>query len=133
MPDPKLKAAMAEIKAVLRKHDIAGCINLASATHTEYLMEIDPSWSCAFFEWDENDKMLGIRFRSLSKDYKSKKEQRKHQEDTLGMLLGFHDMNLKLNEMLMAVVRAVCQDRDVVHRTIEDGVEPPDDKQKGIK
>ncbi len=47
MPDPKLLAAMEEIKVVLHKHDIAAVVILSSQTHVEYLHEISPSWSCA--------------------------------------------------------------------------------------
>lgn len=45
MADPKLKEAMAEISAILEKHDIAGQIVLLSKTHAEFKYRLDPSWS----------------------------------------------------------------------------------------
>lgn len=41
----KLKEAMAEIKAILTKHDIAGHVLLQEPGFSEYLMAIEPSWS----------------------------------------------------------------------------------------
>lgn len=48
---PKLKTAMEEIKAVLKKHDIAGFVLLhAPQGFTEYLNHINSSYSCAFLQ-----------------------------------------------------------------------------------
>lgn len=48
---PKLKKAMEEIKAILKKHDIAGFILLHDRQgFTEYLNHINPSYSCAFLQ-----------------------------------------------------------------------------------
>ena len=44
---PKLRTAIAEIKQILKKHDIAGVVVLHDKTgHGEYLNEITPSYSC---------------------------------------------------------------------------------------
>lgn len=64
MSDPKLKEAMAEIKAICRKHDIAGYISLVSTTHSEFGLEVTPSWSCAYWE----DKNATLRFRAKQKE-----------------------------------------------------------------
>lgn len=47
---PKLKKAMEEIKAVLKKHDIAGFAVLHTPGHVEYLNLINPSYSCALLQ-----------------------------------------------------------------------------------
>lgn len=47
---PKLKAAMEEIKAVIKKHDIAAFVVLHTPGFSEYFTEITPSYSCARFE-----------------------------------------------------------------------------------
>jgi len=91
MPDPKLKTAMREIEAVLKKHDCAGLIPLVSEKHAEYLYEIAPSWSCARVE-ETTDKGFGIRIRSKLKDYPSKEAQKKSIEATAGMFLSFANM-----------------------------------------
>ena len=50
MADPKLKEAMAEIRSVCTKHDIAGYITLVSKIHSEFGLEVTPSWSAAYWE-----------------------------------------------------------------------------------
>jgi hypothetical protein len=47
---PKLKAAMEEIKAIIRKHDVAAFVVLHEPGFSEYFTEISPSYSCAKFE-----------------------------------------------------------------------------------
>lgn len=49
---PKLKIAMEQIKVILKQHDIAALIVLHTPGHSEYLLSIDPSYSCARFEGD---------------------------------------------------------------------------------
>lgn len=61
--NPKLKKAAEEIKQVLQKYDIAGNVVLHTPGHSEYLMHITPTYSCA---WLENDS---IRFRAKKEDY----------------------------------------------------------------
>jgi pyrroline-5-carboxylate reductase len=90
MPDPKLQSAMAEIKAVLKKHDCAALVTLASPSHTEYLYEVAPSWSCAWLQPMPDG--FAIRMRSKLKDYPSKEAQKKTVEATTGMFLAFANM-----------------------------------------
>ena len=83
---PKLKKAMEEIKAVLDKHDIAGSIVLHTPGHGEFLMKINPSYSCAFIDHLPGGQQ-GIRFRSrLQEDHQGDAAKRhKAQEDTANM------------------------------------------------
>lgn len=48
--DPKLKEAMAEIRALCHKYDIAAAIIVTSESHSEFGLEITPSWSG--FSWE---------------------------------------------------------------------------------
>jgi hypothetical protein len=48
--NPKLKIAMEEIKAIMKKYDCGGIVVLHLPGHSEYLFKIDPSYSCARFE-----------------------------------------------------------------------------------
>ena len=50
---PKLKMAMEEIKAVLKKHDIAGFVLIHTPGFVEYLNHINPSYSCAFVQGEQ--------------------------------------------------------------------------------
>lgn len=61
--NPKLKKAAEEIKLILQKYDIAANVVLQVEGHSEYLLHITPSYSCA---WLENDK---VRFRAKKEDY----------------------------------------------------------------
>ncbi len=67
---PKLKVAMAEIKAILDKHDIAGIVHLHTPGHGEYLVKINPSYSCA---WVQDG--VGYRLRTDPTDSKEIKHQ----------------------------------------------------------
>lgn len=69
--DPKLKEAAAEIKAILNKHDIAGYISLMSESHSEFLMEIDPPWSCVQWEDKSNGK---LRIKASKEMYGDKQD-----------------------------------------------------------
>lgn len=91
---PKLKMAMTEIKAILRKHDIAGHITLHTPGFCEYYNRIDPSYSCAFFLNNE------IRFRSRLKDHNGNEEKQKaeitntiNMVDVLSGSLGQNSLN----------------------------------------
>jgi len=65
---PKLKIAMEEIKAILKKHDIAASVVLHTPGHSEYLLKINPSYSCAFCEGNH------IRIRAkLQQDFNGDK------------------------------------------------------------
>jgi hypothetical protein len=90
--DPKLKEAMAEIKNVLNKHDLAGQVTLVSKTHSEFYWKIDPTWSCAKPEPAESGK-VAIRFRATKKDIPDKEERRKLAELTLHLLCQIRDLN----------------------------------------
>jgi hypothetical protein len=84
MPDPKLKTAVEEIRAVLKRHDIAAMINLGSQTHSEFLLVLDPTWSCM---WMESPGLMRIRSKRV--DYPSKAAQEKVMEDSIGLITGF--------------------------------------------
>jgi len=91
MPDSNLKAAMEEIKAVLKKHDCAGMIALTSESHVEYLNEFKASWSCAWIE-EFPDGSVGVRVRAKRKDFPSHEAQNKAVSLTVGMFLAFANM-----------------------------------------
>lgn len=78
---PKLKKAAEEIKEILLKYDIAANVVLHTPSHSEYLLHITPSYSCA---WLENGN---IRFRAKKEDYNGSESIRnKKIADTTNML-----------------------------------------------
>jgi hypothetical protein len=98
MPDPKLQSAMEEIKVILKKHDIAANVVLASPSHMEYLREICPSWACLKVEDS------GIRIKALRKDYPDLGAWRKHVEVTVGMIAGFADALQNESEQMTTIL-----------------------------
>jgi len=84
---PKLKEAMAEIKAILKKHDIAGHVVLHEPGFSEYLLAIEPSWSLLRF--DKNQ----IRFRSKLEDFTGDRDaQHQASENTVSLIKHFVDV-----------------------------------------
>jgi hypothetical protein len=73
--DPKLKGAMEEIIAVMKKYDIGGHVALASGKgHSQYLNFVtEPTWSCLTREGK------GVRF-------KAKKEESERANATFNMI-----------------------------------------------
>jgi len=88
--NPEIAPAIKEIHAVLKKYDMAGLIIVANKTHTDYLMEIEPSWSCARLE--QKDDTIEIRVRSKLVDYPSPEAQKDSLEKTVGVFVTFHDI-----------------------------------------
>lgn len=83
---PKLKTAMEEIKAVLKKHDIAGFVVLNDgAGFSEYLNAISPSYSCAKLSED------GIAFRLKASEV-GKERAKEIADGTYNMITHFADM-----------------------------------------
>ena len=89
---PKLKEAMAEINAVLERHDIAAHVVLHEPGFSEYLWRIDPSWSVIRFGV-ESSSVTGFRFRSKLEDYGGDKDLQKREQDaSINMIVHFKDM-----------------------------------------
>lgn len=102
MPDPVLKAAAEEIKAVLKKYDITAIITLNSPGSTEYVREVEASWSCAFFE--QLPEGLCLRFRAKRVDYPSLEAQKEAIENTVGMIFAFLHQAKEDEEILIHIL-----------------------------
>lgn len=74
MSHPILKAARAEIEAVLRKHDVAGHVVLHrqepgdTEGHSEVFFDVSPSYSLLTQERDAQGR-VGVRLRVKFRDY----------------------------------------------------------------
>lgn len=120
MSDPKLKAAMEEIKAILTKHDIVAVVFLSSPTSIEYLHQLQASWTCMRLETVEHGQLL--RFRNKAADYPDKETRTRILRDSVGTVAGFADACRhhadKLEELMAQIGRTVAFE----HMTKE---EPP--------
>lgn len=95
--NPQIQPALEEVAAVLRKHNMAGIVMVANATHCDYQMEISPSWSCAKFETDGKGN-VSVRILSKLANYPNKEAQKAALEATIGMFVTFNDVMARLTE-----------------------------------
>ena len=95
---PKLKNAMAEIEAILKREDLAGVIILHEPGSVEVLTKIDPSYSCASFQ--HVGGKVGIRLKGkLERDFGGDKEkQHKVLSNTSNML--YHMGTIAANQIM---------------------------------
>lgn len=66
--DPKLKEAMEEIDAIMKKYDIGGFVHLTSMSHAEYKLYLEPTWSMASYEEASGQVVLRFKFRKAKHD-----------------------------------------------------------------
>jgi len=113
---PKLKEAMAEIKAILTKHDIAGHVLLHEPGFSEYLLAISPSWSLLKQHIDGDG--VGVQIRSKLEDFGCDVEaQHRANEATVNLVHHFAKML-----MMDAGIFAGLYDKLEDHWDIETGV-----------
>jgi hypothetical protein len=100
---PKLKMAMEEIKAILKKHDIAGMVILHTPGFTEYLNKIDPSYSILKIKDGE-----GFSFNAHSNHFGGDKEKRdKAAADTRNMIEHFTEFTGRQFMMYNQIAKAI--------------------------
>lgn len=115
MADSKLKEAMAEIKAVLQKHDIGGAMTLVSETHSEYLFQLEPSWSVIHIQADGY-----ARFRSKRSDFKTRAEQKRCTDSSIHMVHQIRDLNALSFQQMEAMIEMLKQHFDIEHTPFAD-------------
>jgi hypothetical protein len=71
--DQKLRAAMEEIKPILKKYDCMASVVLASPTNSEFIFQPSTSWSVC--RWEGEPAEGKLRFRSKREDFATKEEQ----------------------------------------------------------
>lgn len=120
MPDEKLNQLGEEIAALLRKHDVAGAVFMASPSHTRYVIELCPSWSCARVEFEDERGAMLLRVRTTHLPEKQKKPVL---EQTLGLILGLINVMRKSADGLEKLVVTVTREGNltVEHREHEIG------------
>jgi hypothetical protein len=112
--DPILKEAMAEIRAILNKHDIGGAVALVSPTHSEFLYHLTPSWSVCYFEAPSQ-----LRLRAKRADFKTKAEQKRCVESSAHMVYQLRDLGAQTYEQMVCIA-----DKLERHFTIDANFEP---------
>jgi hypothetical protein len=93
--EEKLTMAREEIRAVLKKHDLAG-MAVAAAPHVMvHVLVVEATWTCATVE--ESDLGKFVRISSGGVPEEKKKEVVTH---TVGLILGMDDVLRKIRENL---------------------------------
>lgn len=104
---------MQEIKDILHKHNIAGAIVLHTPGHSEYLLRIDPSYSCAKFQGEE----LRVKAK-LQEDFNGNKEaQQRKVADTSNMLRLMAETTGNISLSLFEISSRVDQAVDADHHS----------------
>lgn len=99
---PKLKKAMEEIKVILNKYDVGASVVLHTPIFSEFLLKVDPSYSCAKFENNE------LRIRSKLEDYNGDKTQQELTlTNTVNMIVHLSDTNKDIIRMLDAMIKSL--------------------------
>lgn len=84
---PKLKKAMKEIQEILDKHDIAAYVALHTPGHAEYLMHLNPSYSCVRFDQATGEARIRSRVKEdHNGDVKAQENMLKDTANMLGSL-----------------------------------------------
>ncbi len=103
-----LKAAAEEIKAIVRKYDLAAMIVLQNQKAVEYVREISPSWSCAKFE--QHPDGYGIRIQAKRASFPSIEAHIKCIAETTGMFMGFEHQAQKDAEDMQKVIKMLAHE-----------------------
>lgn len=108
MPDPKLKLAADEIKAVLRRHDIAGTVFLGSKAHTEFLFHLPTTWNL-IREADEG--VILIQYKKAD----ATPEKDEALRLTVGLIAGFRDAMRATESNFMNLLASLGKSMDIQH------------------
>ena len=129
MPDPHLKKAMAEIKKLLERFRIGGCITLVSRTHAEFRYQF-PVWSVVQPESGPHGE-AGIFVRSFKAWYRSTAEQKQAMEASLHCLYQMRDSAGHTFMVMDHLIKQVEQQAgfEITH-TAFSGFEPHTDDQE---
>lgn len=103
---------MEEIKPILKKHDCAAIVLLASEEHMEFLYEISPTWSAATLQPDGQ-----LRIRALAAMYPDKATHKATVERTTGLFMGFLDLLEKAKRDMLSVAKVLGSKFDITHWT----------------
>lgn len=94
---PKLKKAIQEIKDILSREDIAGVVVLHEPGHSEFLVKVDPTYSCVKIKGDQ------IRIKAkLKEDFNGdKKAWTKKVGDSANML---HLLSMTMGDIVVPLM-----------------------------
>lgn len=105
---------------MLDKHDIAGLVIIQSPDFAEFLLKIDPSWSCTWLEKDKDGAEM-LRFRARAVDFGGDLKARKRaQESTAGMLISFQEQAERWAGNMLKAMAMLGKHLAIEHRSIDE-------------
>ena len=105
----ELDPVLAEIDAVLKKHDVMGLVLVSNKTHLDWRIHVEASWSCAKLERDKDG--VAVRIRSKSTDFPSREAQKLCNEQTIGtfvtMIDAMRNISKQVEHLLVVVAKHI--------------------------
>ena len=127
--DPRLKAAVEEIKEIAERYDVAGAVFLVSPTHSEYFYNL-PSWSVLRFEQDPaNPENVGLRFRTMGEDFANKASQEAATGATVHMVEHLRGLSAKTFEMFHMIMEMIEEHFEIDRKPLKHRPGKPQDAQ----
>ena len=117
--DSKMTEAFKEVGAILKKHNLAGCVLINSSTHVDYEMFFDAGWLCIKPEINEAGEK-GIRIRCKREDYDSTAAQKEALETAIGSLVSMDHAISKVQEGLQSLLVAVSHHVDFLGKSTKE-------------
>jgi hypothetical protein len=115
-----LAPAIAEINAILKKHDIMGLVMVTNQTHADWAMHVETSWTCTKFEGN------ALRIRCKKEEVPDLETRKNLVKNTAGSFIAFVDLMRKMTENCAGILQ--CLHRagiEVEHVSKEEPPEPP--------
>lgn len=115
--DQKLRDAMSEVEAVMKKYDIGGFVTLQSESHAEFKLFVDtPTWSTV--RWIKDSEALHLKVYMKSSP--------KESEATVSMLYSIRDLCGMVFMQLDKIGNQVEQSVKVEHVPFGGGIKNDD-------
>lgn len=110
---------MDEIKAVLKKHDVAGVVVAGTPNGGMFSMHVEPSWSCC--KVVRKPGHIGLHIKAKPEDFPNRAEYDKCVDGTVATLISFTDMLGVMQEQIVMMLAMVAQKRPISNETIITG------------
>ncbi len=101
--EPSLHAFVEDLKAQVRKREYGALLIVASSTHTEFVLDLFPPWSCVQYE-EQPDGSMGFRVKAKSSEGDSPRF-----ESSLHVLLTIRDLALQKAAELIHISDAILE------------------------
>lgn len=108
--------AIDEIKAVLLKHDLWGCVTVSDSERTHWVYHCDASWSCMTFDAKTGE----ARIRAKVADFKTKEGQHYVVQQTTSAIFNTRDYAAMLFGHMDVLAKKLEGQFDIEHHPFTD-------------